>query len=95
MALIRVSKPNKYQVMNITHLFDKEISCEAKGLMSLIIAHPSSSDFDLDTSILCHFTKENESDVMEIVEELKRAGYLKQYEDNIGEYIPPDFQIDV
>lgn len=95
MALIRVNKPNNYQVMNITHLFDKDISCEAKGLMSLIIAHPSSSDFDLNISLLCNFTKENESDIMAIIEELKRAGYLKQYEDNTNEFIAPDFQIDV
>ena len=86
--------PNS-KYMGAKYLFDKDISCEAKGLMSLIIAHPSSSDFDLNISLLCNFTKENESDIMAIIEELKRAGYLKQYEDNTNEFIAPDFQIDV
>lgn len=93
MATIRVKKPKNYQVMNITHLFDKEISCAAKGLMCLLIS--TNGEFDLTTNSLCEFTKENESDIMLLVEELKNAGYLKAYQDNIGEFLPPDFQIDI
>ena len=79
MSIIRIIKNNNYTVMSNYHLKEKNMSLEAKGLLSLIFSLPLDWDYSIDLTKMC---KDNEATIINAIEELKKFGYLLQVSDN-------------
>lgn len=74
MAVFRVNKNRNYTVMSNYHLRDKRISLKAKGLLSLMLSLPD--DWNYSMSGLAQIVKEEETAIRNILNELKKFGYL-------------------
>ena len=75
MAVVRVNKTRNYTVMSNVHLFDKNISLKARGLLSTVFALPDNWDYSI--SGLVTLCKESETAVKSCMNELKEHGYLR------------------
>lgn len=74
MAIFRANKARDYTVMSNRHLFDREISLEAKGLLTLMLSLPDGMSFSVDALIaLCG---ESKATIEAALKELKEHGYL-------------------
>jgi len=76
MALIRVEETKGYTVMSNHHLRNRNLSCKAKGLMSLMLALPE--DWDYSVKGLCAICVEKESAIRAMLKELEDHGYLER-----------------
>ena len=75
MAVFRVNKNRNYTVMSNYHLRDKRISLKAKGLLSLMLSLPD--DWNYSMAGLAQIVKEEETAIRNILNELKKWGYLR------------------
>ena len=75
MGVIRREKTRNYTVMSNVHLFDKNISLKARGLLSTVFALPDNWDYSV--SGLVALCKESETAVKSCMNELKEYGYLR------------------
>ena len=74
MGVIRREKNKNYTVMSNVHLFDKEISLKARGLLCTVFALPDNWEYSVNGLVaLC---KESETAVKSCMNELKEHGYL-------------------
>ena len=74
MAVIRVEKNKNYTVMANYHLRDKNLSCKAKGLLSMILSLPE--DWNYSVRGLAAISKESVGGINSILKELEKTGYL-------------------
>lgn len=75
MGVIRREKNKNYTVMSNVHLFDKEISLKARGLLCTVFALPDNWEYSVNGLVaLC---KESETAVKSCMNELKEHGYLR------------------
>lgn len=74
-SVIRVHKTKNFTVMNNKHLFQKDLSLKAKGLMSVFLALPD--DWDYSISGLCKIGKEGKDAINATISELKKHGYIE------------------
>lgn len=74
MSVIRVYKTKNFTVMSNTHLFDKNLSLKAAGLLSKILALPD--DWNYSIKGLCAICKENETAVKNALNELRDNRYV-------------------
>lgn len=74
-SIIRVHKNKNYTVMSNQHLFQRDLSLKAKGLMSLFLALPS--DWEYSISGLCKMGKEGKDAINAAIAELKSFGYIE------------------
>lgn len=74
MSVIRVQKNKNFTVMSNTHLFDKNLSLKAAGLLSKILALPD--DWNYSIKGLCAICKENETAVKNALNELRDNRYV-------------------
>ena len=75
MSIIRVNKNKDYTVMSNFHLKDKRLSLKAKGLLSVMLSLPKNWDYSI--AGLVTISKESESCIKAILDELKKFNYLK------------------
>ena len=75
MSIIRVNKNKDYTVMSNFHLKDKRLSLKAKGLLSVMLSLPKNWDYSI--AGLVAISKESESCIKAILDELKKFNYLK------------------
>lgn len=76
MSVFRIHKTDNFTVMSNTHLRDKQLSLEAKGLLSLILSLPN--DYECSINGLCKICAEEERAIKSIIKELKKFGYLSE-----------------
>jgi len=74
MSVIRVQKSKNFTVMSNTHLFDKNLSLKAAGLLSKILALPDNWNYSIKG--LCAICKENETAVKSALNELRDRRYV-------------------
>lgn len=74
MSVIRVHKTKNFTVMSNTHLFDKNLSLKAAGLLSKILALPDNWNYSIKG--LCAICKENETAVKNALNELRDNRYV-------------------
>lgn len=74
-SIIRVHKDKNYTVMSNKHLFQKELSLKAKGLLCLILALPD--DWNYSIAGLCKIIKEGKDSLNAAISELKKFGYVE------------------
>lgn len=74
MSVIRVHKNKNFTVMSNTHLFDKNLSLKAAGLLSKILALPDNWNYSIKG--LCAICKENETAVKNALNELRERRYV-------------------
>ena len=74
MSVIRVHKNKNFTVMSNTHLFDKNLSLKASGLLSKILALPDNWNYSIKG--LCAICKENETAVKNALNELRDNRYV-------------------
>jgi hypothetical protein len=74
-TVIRVHKRKNYTVMCNKHLFQRDLSLKAKGLMSVFLALPD--DWNYSISGLCKFGKEGKDAINSTIAELKKFGYVE------------------
>lgn len=74
MSVIRVHKNKNFTVMSNTHLFDKNLSLKAAGLLSKILALPDNWNYSIKG--LCAICKENETAVKNALNELRDRRYV-------------------
>lgn len=74
MSVIRVHKSKNFTVMSNTHLFDKNLSLKAAGLLSKILALPDNWNYSIKG--LCAICKENETAVKSALNELRDRRYV-------------------
>lgn len=74
MSVIRVQKSKNFTVMSNTHLFDKNLSLKAAGLLSKILALPDNWNYSIKG--LCAICKENETAVKNALNELRDRRYV-------------------
>lgn len=75
MSIIRVNKNKNYTVMSNFHLKDKRLSLKAKGLLSVMLSLPKNWDYSI--AGLVAISKESQSCIKSILDELKKFNYLK------------------
>ena len=75
MSIIRVNKNKDYTVISNFHLKDKRLSLKAKGLLSVMLSLPKNWDYSI--AGLVTISKESESCIKAILDELKKFNYLK------------------
>ena len=73
-AIIRVHKDRNYTVMSNKHIFEREMSLKAKGLMCTFLALPD--DWNYSIAGLCKILKEGRDALNATIAELKRFGYM-------------------
>ena len=73
-SIIRVHKDKNYTVMSNKHLFQRDLSLKAKGLMSVFLALPD--DWNYSISGLCKIVKEGKDALNATISELKKFGYI-------------------
>ena len=76
MAVFRVEKNKDYTVMSNHHLRNKELTLNAKGLLSQMLSLPENWDYTL--AGLSHINKESIDAIRTAVWELEKAGYIKR-----------------
>lgn len=70
-----VDKKKNYTVIDNTHLKEKEMSLQAKGLLDLILSLPEDWDYSINgLSAIC---KEGSQTIRKILKELQQFGYLE------------------
>lgn len=74
MSVIRVHKNKNFTVMSNMHLFDKNLSLKAAGLLSKILALPDNWNYSIKG--LCAICKENETAVKNALNELRDRRYV-------------------
>ena len=74
MAVFRVERNTGYTVMSNHHLRNKELTLEAKGLLSQMLSLPE--DWDYTLAGLSHINREKIDAIREAVKELEKAGYI-------------------
>lgn len=74
MSVIRVQKNKNFTVMSNTHLFDKNLSLKAAGLLSKIFALPDNWNYSIKG--LCAICKESETAVKSALNELRDNRYV-------------------
>ncbi len=74
MSVIRVHKNKNFTVMSNIHLFDKNLSLKAAGLLSKILALPDNWNYSIKG--LCAICKENETAVKNALNELRDRRYV-------------------
>lgn len=74
MSVIRVQKNKNFTVMSNTHLFDKNLSLKAAGLLSKILALPDNWNYSIKG--LCAICKESETAVKSALNELIDNRYV-------------------
>lgn len=74
MSVIRVQKSKNFTVMSNTHLFDKNLSLKAAGLLSKILALPDNWNYSIKG--LCAICKESETAVKSALNELRDRRYV-------------------
>lgn len=74
MSVIRVQKSKNFTVMSNTHLFDKNLSLKAAGLLSKMLALPDNWSYSIKG--LCAICKENETAVKNTLNELRDRRYV-------------------
>lgn len=71
----RIHKNHNYTIMSNYHLFEKDMSLSAKGLLSLMLSLPATKNYPV--FILSTMCKESESNILSTLKELERFGYVK------------------
>ena len=74
MSVFKTEKNKNYTVMSNYHLRDKNLSYKAKGLLSFMLSLPE--DWDYSINGLVSISKEEVKGIRNILQELKRYGYL-------------------
>ena len=74
MSVISVQKNKNFTVMSNTHLFDKNLSLKAAGLLSKILALPDNWNYSIKG--LCAICKESETAVKSALNELRDNRYV-------------------
>lgn len=87
MPVIRVHTTKSYTVMSNYHLRDKNLTYKAKGMLSFMLSLPEDWDYSVNGLVLV--SKENESAIKGILQELKDNGYLviNKIKDEKGKFI--------
>ena len=70
--MLMVQKPSGHTVMSNTHLKDRRLSLEAKGLLSMMLSMPDGCLIDE----LISSSKEDEETIKATLKELEVFGYL-------------------
>lgn len=76
MAVFRINKTEDYTVMSNQHLYDKQLSLKAKGLLSLMLSLPE--EWDYSTKGLMTLTADGKDSVQKGLQELEMYGYLER-----------------
>ena len=74
MAVFRVERNTGYTVMSNHHLRNKELTLQAKGVLSQMLSLPE--DWDYTLAGLSHINREKIDAIREAVKELEKAGYI-------------------
>lgn len=74
-SVIRVIKNKNYTTMSNIHLFNRELSLKAKGLMSLCLALPESWDYSV--AGLMTLSNDGRDSVTSAIKALQKHGFLK------------------
>lgn len=86
MAKFKINKTENYTVMSNYHLWDKNLSLKAKGLLSLMLSLPD--DWDYSINGLEKILKEKKDCIMTTLQELEEYKYLRRdtYRNEKGQY---------
>ena len=76
MAVFRVERTRDYTVMSNYHLRDKNLSLQAKGLLSQMLSLPE--DWDYTLAGLSYINRESKDAIRSAVNELEKAGYVQR-----------------
>lgn len=74
MSVFRVHKTSDFTILSNYHLRDKELSLQAKGLLSVMLSLPD--DWNYSISGLAAISKEGKKAIRSTLDELKEHGYL-------------------
>ena len=74
MSVFRVHKTKDFTVLSNHHLKDKDLSLQAKGLLSVMLSLPD--DWKYSIGGLAAISKEGEKAIKSTLDELKERGYL-------------------
>lgn len=74
LSVFRVHKTENYTVMSNHHLRNKDLSLQAKGLLSVILSLPP--DWNYSIRGLASISKEGDKAIKSTLDELKEHGYL-------------------
>ena len=93
MAVFRVERNSGYTVMSNHHLRNKELTLEAKGLLSQMLSLPE--DWDYTLAGLSHINRESIDAIRTAVWELEKAGYIlrRQGRDEKGKMTAIEYTI--
>ncbi len=71
---MKIIRRNTYIAMPVSCLLDRKLSVEAKGLLTALFAMPEDARLtEYDLGYACRMTAE---EVLEVIRELEKAGYL-------------------
>lgn len=76
LRIIKAKSVNRF-LMPTNHLWDKNLSLKAKGLMSLLITLTSESDTSILIKKLSKILCESEGTIKRILQELERNEYIE------------------
>ena len=93
MAVFRVERNSGYTVMSNHHLRNKELTLNAKGLLSQMLSLPE--DWDYTLAGLSYINRESIDAIRTAVWELEKAGYLlrRQGRDEKGKMTAIEYTI--
>ena len=76
----RIHKNHDHTIISNRPFLDKSMSCDAKGLLAIMLSFQEGTTFRIsDLEAVC---TENRAHILEILEELKRFGYVGLRETN-------------
>ncbi len=76
MPTVRVKKINDFVVINNQHLNNRNLSLEAKGLMTQMLSLPEDWDFSLEG--LANINRDKVDVISEAICELEKEGYIER-----------------
>lgn len=75
-----IHKNHDYTIMSNRYFLDKSMSCDAKGLLAIMLSFQEGTTFQIsDLEAVC---MESRSQILDVLEELKRFGYVGLAETN-------------
>ncbi len=75
--VVRAKEFSDYTIINNRYLKEKEMSLEAKGLLTLMLSLPDDCDYSIN-GLVASFCKEDKIAINNTLNELKKFGYLKE-----------------
>ena len=75
--VVRAKEFSDYTIINNKYLKEKDMSLEAKGLLTLMLSLPDDCNHSIN-GLVASFCNENKIAIKNVLNELKKFGYLKE-----------------